>query len=131
MEGMCISFKPDDLLQSQNRKLLDTVSGIWDLCVAPERDYSSRRDVILVDLGCWLKQESWQDLTGHFMKFRLHPSHCHLPSVKEKGRAVLKAFIDSFPGRKNVQVENEDALYDGNEKTVTVSIQTGSFNIGD
>lgn len=131
MEGICSGFKAKDLLKQHNRGFMERVSKIWDQDVAPESEYMVRESVILVDVGYWLSQRAYTDETGYFLRFRLHPLDCGRVSVKERGRRVLASFQKLFSNVKGVQIENENALYEGTEETVTVVVQTGSFSIGD
>ena len=89
-----------------------------------------RDNVILEDVGHWLKQNAWTDDTGFFMKLRLDPSYKHQQRVQESARKVVQGFLDLFPGRKNVYYENREAL-DGGTETITVVVETGSYSIGD
>ena len=130
MNGIFRSITPSDLLNSSNRKLIDRVAAIWDRCVAPEADYGTRDNVILVDLGHWLQQGAWADDTGYFLKFRLHPLYKHLPATQRKAAAVLQGFLDLFPQKREVYFDNRHAL-EGNEDTVTVVVHTASHSIGD
>lgn len=131
MTGIFQPVTSSDLLNTRTRRLADKVAAIWDVCVAKEADYMNRRNVLLVETGSWLEQRSYTDATGHYLKFRLNPSFCHLAPVKESGRKVLQAFQDLFPGAKEVKIANEAALYDGSEETVTVIVVTYIHSIGD
>ena len=129
--GQFSSIKPRDLLKTHNRDLVAKVSALWDRYVAPEKDYMERDNVILEDVGHWLKQSAWTDETGYYIKLRLHPSYNHQAKVQEAARKVVQGFIDLFPGRKEVFKEGHLALEDGTTDTVTVVVQTGSHSIGD
>lgn len=131
MDGIFYSIKPRDLLKASNRDLAEKVSALWDRHVAPEKDYMERDNVILEDVGHWLKQSAWTDETGFFMKLRLHPSYKHQDRVQDAGRKVVQGFIDLFPGKKEVFKEGHLALEDGTTDTVTIVVQTGSHSIGD
>lgn len=128
--GIFNSLTIRDLLHPSNRDLTEKVAEIWNRHVAPDRDYLNRNNVIIEDLGRWLKQSDWTDETGFFIKFRLHPSFCHLERVQDAGRAVFKAFLELFPNRKNTYVENASAL-DGGVDTITLVVETASYSVGD
>jgi len=130
MDGIFYSIKPRDLLKTSNRTLVERVAALWDRHVAVEQDYMERDNVILEDVGHWLKQNAWTDDTGFFMKLRLDPSYKHQQRVQESARKVVQGFLDLFPGRKNVYYENREAL-DGGTETITVVVETGSYSIGD
>lgn len=130
MDGIFQSLSTRDLLKTSNRNLAGKVAALWDQHVATEADFMSRHDVLLEDLGHWLKQNAWTDDTGFFMKLRLNPSYNHQPRVQEAARKVVQGFLDLFPGRKNVYYGNPEALNGGTE-TVTVVVETDSFSIGD
>ena len=130
MDGNFQSLTVRDLLKTSNRNLAGKVSALWDKHVAREEDYMNRDLVILEDLGHWLKQNSWTDDTGFFLKLRLHPLYKHQDHVQGKGRQVVQGFLDLFPGRKNVYYSNPAAL-DGTEETLTVVVQTDTHSIGD
>lgn len=130
MDGIFYSIKPRDLLKTSNRALVERVSALWDRHVALEKDYMERDNVILEDVGHWLKQSAWTDDTGFFLKLRLHPSYKHQDRVQDAGRKVVQGFLDLFPGRKHVYYSNPKAL-DGTEETLTVVVETDSFSIGD
>lgn len=130
MNGIFRGIKPSDLLSSHNRKLVDQVAAIWDRCVAPETNYNTRDNVILVDVGHWLYQNAWTDDTGYFLKFRLHPLYKHLPATQQKAAAVLTGFLELFPAHRGVHFDNRHAL-EGTEDTVTVVVHTSTTSIGD
>ena len=130
MDGIFYSIKPRDLLKTSNRTLVERVAALWDRHVAKEADYMQRDNVILEDVGHWLKQSAWTDDTGFFMKLRLNPSYKHQQQVQESGRKVVQGFLDLFPGRKNVYYSNPNAL-DGTEETLTVVVETSTHSIGD
>lgn len=131
MNGHFNSITSRDLLKSYNRALVAKVAALWDKHVAPEKDYMDRDNVILEDVGHWLKQSAWTDETGYFIKLRLHPLTMHQAKVQEAGRQVVQGFIDLFPGAEHVFKENHLALEDGTTDTVTVVVQTGTSMIGD
>ena len=130
MDGIFQSLSVRDLLKTSNRSLAGKVAALWDQHVAVEADYMVRDNVILEDLGHWVKQNAWTDDTGFFMKLRLHPMYKHQERVQESGRKVVQGFLDLFPGRKHVYYSNPKAL-DGTEETLTVVVETDSFSIGD
>lgn len=131
MNGHFNSITSRDLLKSYNRALVAKVAALWDQHVASEKDYMERDNVILEDMGHWLKQSAWTDETGYFIKLRLHPMTMHQAKVQEAGRKVVQGFIDLFPGAEHVFKENHLALEDGTTDTVTVVVQTGTSMIGD
>lgn len=130
MNGIFYSLSAKDLLKTSNRDLAGKVSAIWDRCVAPEKEFMRRDDVLLEDVGHWLQQSAYTDETGFFIRFRLHPSYCHQERVQEAGRKVYKEFLELFPNRKNTYIENRKAL-DGGTETITLVVQTDSHSIGD
>jgi len=126
MNGYFHSVNAQSLLNPQARKLAEKLATIWQ-----ENTNAALGDVIMVDWGTWLHQRDYTDATGWFLKLRLTPSFKHLAATKEHGRAVLKAFKDLFPSAKQFILENEAALLDGTDATVTVVAHTDTHSIGD
>jgi hypothetical protein len=104
MEGILTPFTPRDFLRSKTRDLMAAVSAIWDREVGPESDPFRRDDVILVELGDWLKQDAWVDKTGFYLKIRPHPLTSEAKRTEKMAR-VRQAFLDLFENKKGLLEE--------------------------
>ena len=89
------------------------------------------QSVILEDCGSWLEQLSWTDRSGFYMTIRLHPLDKHREDVQEKGRTIVRRFLELFPDRtaNGTSYEGQDGFKDGEK--VTVFVHTSTYSIGD
>jgi hypothetical protein len=119
---------------------MNKVAQIWDDCVGTE--YLRRDNIVLESVGGWLCQEAWHDRNGFHLKIRMHPLYSHSAVTQERARAVLDAFIRLFPKGTVVFAENTEILdagdinwrekeSSGQNQTITVVVETGSYSIGD
>ena len=140
MRGNLQPYKARNFQIPSNLALINKVAQIWDDCVGTE--HLRRDNIVLESVGGWLCQESWSDRTGFHIKFRMHPLYSHSASTQAKGRAVLNAFISLFPKGTVVFTENTQILdagdinwrekeSSGQNKTITVVVETGARAIGD
>jgi len=140
MRGNLQPYTVKNLINPANLDLMIQIAQIWDEHVGT--DYLSRSDVIVEGIGGWLAQEAWHDRTGYHLKFRMSPLRSHSATTQAKAKAVLGAFIGLFPSGTIVFTENTDVLDAGDinwrekealgqNKTITVVVETGSYSIGD
>jgi hypothetical protein len=72
----------------------------------------------------------------------MHPLYSHAAVTQERAKAVLDAFIGLFPKGTVVFAENTEILdagdinwrekeSSGQNQTITVVVETGSYSIGD
>jgi len=140
MRGNLQPYTAKNLTIPANLDFMNKVAQIWDVCVGTE--HLRRDNIILESVGGWLCQEAWSDRTGFHLKIRMHPLYSHAAVTQSMGRAVLDAFICLFPGGTVVFTENTQILDVGDinwrekeslgqNKTITVVVETGSYSIGD
>ena len=140
MRGNLQPYKARNFQIPSNLALINEVAQIWDDCVGTE--YRQRDNIVLESVGGWLCQEAWHDRTGFHIKFRMHPLYSHSASTQAKGRAVLNAFISLFPKGTVVFADNTKILdagdinwrekeSSGQNQTITVVVETGSYSIED
>lgn len=84
--------------------------------------------LILEEFGTTLVQESWQDRTGWYVVYRLHPLYSHMPKMIEASLQA-QSRLYSILGAKNQKVERENEA-DRNAR-ITVLMESGSHSIGD
>ena len=140
MRGNLQPYTARNLTIPANLDLMNKVAQIWDDCVGT--DHMRRDNIILESVGGWLCQEAWHDRTGFHLKIRMHPSYSHAAVTQERAKAVLDAFIGLFHKGTVVFSENTEILdvgdinwrekeSSGQNKTITVVVETGSYSIGD
>ena len=140
MRGNLQPYSARNLTVPANLDLMNKVAQIWDDCVGTE--YLQRDNIVLESVGGWLCQEAWHDRTGFHIKFRMHPLYSDAAATQAKGSAVLNAFISLFPKGTVVFTENTQILDAGDinwrekealgqNKMITVIVETASYSIGD
>jgi hypothetical protein len=118
------TFTPRELISSTHRKIMNSVAESY----LKLGDYT-RDGVILEDLGSWLEQQAWTDVTGYYMTLRLAPLDLGRVSVQEAGQKMLSAFTDLFPGKKFRMEEETGSFVSGGKMTVYVT--TDTYGIAD
>lgn len=84
--------------------------------------------LILEEFGTTLVQNAWNDETGWFVTYRLHPLYSHMPKMLEASLKAQDRFRSTF-GAKTMEVTREDE-HDRNTR-ITVYVKTGQHSIGD
>lgn len=85
--------------------------------------------IILEDFGGALQQDAWQDVTGYYVVYRLHPMYSHLERLQEAAARAEKKFFSSQRSTRPGERSAEDPE-DRNTK-VTLTLWNGSHSIGD
>ena len=140
MRGNLQPYTTRNLTIPANLDLMNKVAQIWDDCVGT--DPMRRDNIVLESVGGWLCQEAWHDRTGFHLKIRMHPLYSHAAVTQERAKAVLDAFIGLFSKGTVVFAENTEILdagdinwrekeSSGQNQTITVVVETGSYSIGD
>lgn len=119
-------FTPEQLINKSNLAVMTNVAEIFN-------EYGGGggcdRSVILVELGSWLEQRDWTDVTGFYMSVRIAPLDLSRPDVRENAIKILQSFTDMFPG-KSVRTEDGDAVpfTSGGRTTVWVTTNVQGIN---
>jgi hypothetical protein len=111
-------FTPEQLINKSNLSVMTKVAEIFhDLCGGGGCD----RSVILEDLGSWLEQRDWTDVTGFYMSVRIAPLDLNRPDVRENAMKILHAFTNLFPGKTVRSEDSEEGFAKGGRMTVWVT----------
>ena len=84
--------------------------------------------LILEEFGTTLVQAAWQDRTGWYVVYRLHPLYSHMNKMIEASLQA-QSRLHSILGAKNQKIEREDE-HDRNTR-ITVLMESGTHSIGD
>lgn len=123
------TFTPRELINTYNRQVMTKVAEIFESVL--RNGVALDQSVILEDCGSWLEQSDWTDRSGFYMTIRLHPLDRHREEVQEKGRTIVRRFLELFPARtaNGTSYEGQDGYKDGEK--VTVYVHTSTYSIGD
>jgi hypothetical protein len=85
--------------------------------------------LILEEFGTTLVQNSWNDDTGFYVRYRLHPLYSHMPKLLDASRLAQARFAGIFGKSQSFKVDFEN-IEDRNGN-ITVYVATGTHSIGD
>ena len=111
------TFTPDQLINKYYLTVMTKVAEIF----REHGGVGADRSVILEDLGSWLEQRAWTDVTGFYMTARIAPLDLGRPDVQEGAQKILLSFTNLFPGKTVRSEDSEPGFAKGGRMTVWVT----------